>query len=163
MGIEAALRRMFRSLVPTSLEALTQAFREWRLPANAAIVKQAAPITTGPGLCVLLSGVVDVIHCPKGGTQSEKVCTYDRCGQCFGEIELFFDSPRGQRNSRKSHWATIATRTPATLWTVSRSCLRATVPGAASQTTAKQPRSPGSCATMGLPACGVAGANVKAS
>eukprot|EP00419_Tripos_fusus_P013377 CAMPEP_0172751450 /NCGR_PEP_ID=MMETSP1074-20121228/151670_1 /TAXON_ID=2916 /ORGANISM="Ceratium fusus, Strain PA161109" /LENGTH=147 /DNA_ID=CAMNT_0013583761 /DNA_START=66 /DNA_END=506 /DNA_ORIENTATION=+ len=133
--IQGALRCMFRSLVPTSLEALTRAFREWRLPANAAIVKQAAPIATGPGLCVLLSGVVDVIHCQRGETQGEKVCTYDRRGQCFGEIELFFDSPLGQGYGRKSHWATTATRTPATLWTISRSSLRAFVPGASAQGT----------------------------
>ena len=24
-------------------------------------------------------------------SSSEKVCTYDRCGQCFGELELFYD------------------------------------------------------------------------
>jgi len=158
--IEAALRRMFRSLVPTSLEALTLAFREWRLPANAAIVKQAAPIATGPGLCVLLSGVIDVIHCPRGGTQSEKVCTYDRCGQCFGEIELFFDSPHGQHSGRKSHWATIATRTPVTLWTVSRNSLRAIVPGASAQNNAEQPPSPNSSAAV---TSGIVGPNAKAS
>merc|ERR1712066_160228 len=124
MGIESAVRRMFQSLDQSTLVTVTEAFREWTLPPNAAIVKQGASITTGPGLCVLLVGVVDVLHCPKGSNESEKVCTYDRCGQCFGELELFFDAPRGGSAKRKLHWATIATRTAAILWIVSRNKLR---------------------------------------
>jgi len=126
--IEIAVRRMFRSLGPNALDCITDAFREWKLPPSAAIVKQGAPIAMGPGLCVLLAGVVDVLHCPKGSSESEKVCTYDRCGQCFGELELVFDTPRGDAGGRKSHWATIATRTPATLWIISRNALRGGVP-----------------------------------
>lgn len=122
--IEAAMRRMFRSLGPPALESLTEAFREWKLPAAAVVVRQAAPISTGPGLCVLFAGVVDVLHRPKGSTEAEKVCTYDRCGQCFGELELFYEPPRGVGGGRKEHWATIATRTPVTLWTVGREVLR---------------------------------------
>lgn len=119
--IDAALRRMFKSLGPIALEFLVEAFREWRLPRAAVIVKQATPISTGPGLCVLFDGVVDVLHLPKGGTDSEKVCTYDRCGQCFGELELFYDNGN---SSRKLHWATISTRTPVVLWTVDRRALQ---------------------------------------
>merc|ERR1711879_449294 len=115
---------------PAALENITAAFREWKLPPCAAIVKQGTAISSGPGLCILLTGVVDVLHCPKGATESEKVCTYDRCGQCFGELELFFDSPEGGRSNRKLHWATIASRTPVTLWTVTRDVLRKCVPGA---------------------------------
>lgn len=119
--IDAALRRMFQSLGPVALEFLVEAFREWRLPRAAVIVKQATPISIGPGLCVLFDGVVDVLHLPKGGTENEKVCTYDRCGQCFGELELFYDNGH---SSRKLHWATISTRTPAVLWTVDRRALQ---------------------------------------
>ena len=35
--------------------------------------------------------MIDVLHCPTGGATSEKVCTYDRCGQCFGELEVFYE------------------------------------------------------------------------
>ncbi|CAE8653389.1 unnamed protein product, partial [Polarella glacialis] len=91
----------------------------------------AASISTGPGLCVLIDGVVDVLHLPRGATESEKVCTYDRCGQCFGELELFYDSclptPRGTSSGgRKLHWATMATRTPVILWIVDKNALRGT-------------------------------------
>ena len=37
--------------------------------------------------------MIDVLHCPTGAATSEKVCTYDRCGQCFGELELFYGKP----------------------------------------------------------------------
>lgn len=130
--IEAAVRRMFRSLCPDALESIIEAFREWKLPACVAIVKQQSPITTGRGLYVLFEGVVDVLHRPKGGSDDEKVCTYDRCGQCFGELELFYDVPRAAGAGRKLHWATIATRTPVTLWTIDRDVLRGTLPGAQS-------------------------------
>ncbi|CAK9050403.1 Cyclic nucleotide-binding domain-containing protein [Durusdinium trenchii] len=115
--IEAAVRRMFLLLSPAHYEALMEAFREWKLPPATVIVKQATPVSQGPSLCVLLDGVIDVLHCPTGATTSEKVCTYDRCGQCFGELELFYEK-RGQGAGRKLHWATIATRTEVTLWTV---------------------------------------------
>lgn len=134
--IEAAVRRMFRSVGPTALDAITESFREWRLPAAFSIVQQAAPITSGPGLCVLFDGVIDVLHRPKGGVESEKVCTYDRLGQCFGELELLYNAPRGGGPGRKAHWATITTRTPATLWTVDREVLRGVV-----QSVQDQPRS----------------------
>lgn len=39
--------------------------------------------------------MIDVLHCPTGADASEKVCTYDRCGQCFGELELFYGKPAG--------------------------------------------------------------------
>eukprot|EP00930_Biecheleria_cincta_P033690 TRINITY_DN23341_c0_g1_i1.p1 TRINITY_DN23341_c0_g1~~TRINITY_DN23341_c0_g1_i1.p1 ORF type:complete len:413 (-),score=63.94 TRINITY_DN23341_c0_g1_i1:35-1246(-) len=126
--IEAAVRRMFSLLAPAALESLIESFREWKLPKGVVIVKQATPISTGPGLCVLLDGVVDVMHCPKGAKESDKVCTYDRCGQCFGELELFCDgsqmTPRS--SGRKLHWATVATRTPVTLWIVDRKALQQT-------------------------------------
>eukprot|EP00931_Biecheleriopsis_adriatica_P091826 TRINITY_DN65699_c0_g1_i1.p1 TRINITY_DN65699_c0_g1~~TRINITY_DN65699_c0_g1_i1.p1 ORF type:complete len:445 (-),score=68.39 TRINITY_DN65699_c0_g1_i1:14-1348(-) len=126
--IEAAVRRMFSLLSPALLEALVDAFREWRLPRSVEIVKQATPVSIGPGLCVLLEGVVDVLHCAKGAKESEKVCTYDRCGQCFGELELFYDTaqktPRAGAGGRKLHWATIVTRTPVMLWTVDRHALK---------------------------------------
>lgn len=128
--IEAAVRRMFRSLGPAALDSITEAFREWKLPASVAIVKQQSPISTGPGLCVLFEGVVDVLHRPTGGSENEKVFTYDRCGQCFGELELFYDVPRANGAGRKLHWATVATRTPVTLWTIQRDILRGSVPGA---------------------------------
>lgn len=139
--IETAVRRMFRSLDPVALESITEAFREWKLEAGTAVVKQQSPINTGPGLCVLFEGVVDVLHRPMGATTNEKVCTYDRCGQCFGELELLYDAPRGQRNGRKNHWATIATRTPVTLWTIHRDTLRGIVPGAAVPGAATKPTS----------------------
>merc|ERR1712183_261018 len=78
----------------------------------------------GPGRCVLYIGVVDVLHCPKGSSENEKVCTYDRCGQCFGELELLYNVPRGEGAGRKLHWATIASRTPVTLWVVPRETLK---------------------------------------
>jgi len=130
--IEVAIRRMFRSLEPEVLDNITRCFREWRLPPSVAIFRQAAPISTGPGLCVLFEGVVDVLTCPKGTTEHEKVCTYDRCGQCFGELELFYDAPRAAGASRKVHWATIATRTAVILWTADRAALRGSVPGSKS-------------------------------
>lgn len=133
--IEAAVRRMFRSVGPTTLDAITESFREWRLPAAFSIIQQAAPIASGPGLCVLFEGVVDVLHRPKGGSESEKVCTYDRLGQCFGELELLYNAPRGGGPGRKAHWATITTRTPATLWTVDRAVLRSVI-----QSVQDQPR-----------------------
>lgn len=127
--IEAAVRRMFSLLAPSALESLIESFREWKLPKGVVIVKQSTPISTGPGLCVLLEGVVDVMHCPKGAKESDKVCTYDRCGQCFGELELFCDgssqmTPR--TSGRKLHWATVGTRTPVTLWIVDRKALQQT-------------------------------------
>lgn len=128
--IEAAVRRMFRSLGPAALDAITESFREWKLPASVAIVKQQSRISMGPGLCVLFEGVVDVLHRPTGAVDNEKVFTYDRCGQCFGELELFYDVPRASGAARKLHWATIATRTPVTLWTIQRDVLRGSVPGA---------------------------------
>lgn len=128
--IEAAVRRMFRSLGPAALESITEAFREWKLQPCTSIVKQDSPINTGPGLSVLVDGVVDVLNRPMGGKANEKVCTYDRCGQCFGELELLYDTPRGGGNGRRKHWATIATRTPVTLWTIHRDTLRGLVPGA---------------------------------
>lgn len=121
--IEAAVRRMFRSIGPTALDTITEAFREQKLKAAVEIVQQAAPIATGPGLCVLFEGVIDVLHRPVGTEQREKVCTYDRCGQCFGELELCYDAPRAGA-SRRRHWATIATRTAVTLWAVEREVLR---------------------------------------
>lgn len=120
--IEAAVRRMFRSIGPTSLDTITEAFREQKLKAAVEIVQQAAPIATGPGLCVLFEGVIDVLHRPVGG-ESEKVCTYDRCGQVFGELELCYDAPRAGAGRRR-HWATIATRTAVTLWAVDRDVLK---------------------------------------
>lgn len=132
--IEAAVRRMFRSLGPAALESITEAFREWKLQPCTAIVKQQSPISMGPGLCVLFEGVVDVLHRPMGSQTNEKVCTYDRCGQCFGELELLYDAPRATSGAgRKLHWATIATRTPVTLWTINRDTLRGNVPGAATK------------------------------
>jgi len=128
--IEAAVRRMFRSLGPAALEDITEAFREWKLPPGTALVEQGKPVSVGPGLCVLFEGVVDVLNKPMGGTEYEKVCTYDRCGQCFGELELFYDAPRGG-SGRKRHWATTATRTPVTLWMIHRDTLRGIVPGCA--------------------------------
>lgn len=122
--IEAAVRRMFKFLVPATLEAITESFREWKLPPCTAIVKQGTRVSTGPGLCVLLEGVVDVLNKPLGSQDSEKVCTYDRCGQCFGELELFYNVPRGEGAGRKLHWATIASRTPATLWVIPRETLK---------------------------------------
>jgi len=121
--IEAVVQRMFRSVGTAQLRNITDSFREWRLPACVTIVQQSAPVATGPGLCVLFTGVVDVLHCPRGSSDNEKVCTYDRCGQCFGELELMYDSPSGVR-ARKSHWATIATRTPTTVWTIEREKFR---------------------------------------
>jgi len=123
--IEAAVRRIFLLLTPATFEALMDAFREWRLPPGTKLVEQGTPVTKGPGLCVLLDGVVDVLHCPTGASSSEKVCTYDRCGQCFGELELFYDQGAQRRaaNGRKLHWATIATRTPTILWTVQSEAL----------------------------------------
>jgi len=132
--IEAAVRRMFRALSPIALEAITEAFREWRLPPCHTIVKQGSPISSGPGLCILFEGVVDVLHWPSGSPENEKVCTYDRPGQCFGELELFYDAPRAMGTRRKVHWATIATRTTAVIWAIERVVLRGSVPGAASAT-----------------------------
>jgi hypothetical protein len=128
--IEAAVRRMFRALGPVTLGYVVEAFREWKLPQGVSIVVQNKPLTDGPGLCVLFDGVVDVLHKPLGSEQFEKVCTYDRRGQVFGELELLYDVPRAVGAGRKSHWATIATRTPVTVWTVSRNVLRCGVPGA---------------------------------
>jgi len=129
--IEAAVRRMFRALSPIALDEIVEGFREWRLPSSFAIVQQGSSIASGPGLCVLFEGVVDVLHLPKGGSERDKVCTYDRLGQCFGELELLYDAPRGGGPGRKAHWATIATRTPATLWTVDREVLKGVVTAAA--------------------------------
>jgi len=122
--IEVAVRRMFHSVGTGALNQIVEAFREWKLQPCTAIVKQQSPVNTGPGLCVLLEGVVDVIHRPLGATSNEKVCTYDRCGQCFGELELLYDVPKGTGHERRLHWATIATRTPVTLWTIHRDTLR---------------------------------------
>lgn len=146
--IEAAIRRMFRSLGPAALEGLTEAFREWKLEPCTAIVRQQSPISTGPGLCVLFEGVVDVLHRPMGGQVNEKVCTYDRMGQCFGELELFYDAPRASTGAgRKLHWATIATRTPVTLWTISRDALRGNLHDAATPSLelSDKPKGPMSC------------------
>lgn len=131
--IEAALRRMFRALGPTALGNIAEAFCEWHLPPKMTIVTQGSPIASGPGLCVLFEGVVDVLHRPKGAHESEKVCTYDRRGQCFGELELVYDAPRTCGPRRKAHWATIATRTPVTVWVVSRDVLRKTLPNASNK------------------------------
>eukprot|EP00931_Biecheleriopsis_adriatica_P007945 TRINITY_DN109184_c0_g1_i1.p1 TRINITY_DN109184_c0_g1~~TRINITY_DN109184_c0_g1_i1.p1 ORF type:complete len:375 (+),score=72.51 TRINITY_DN109184_c0_g1_i1:37-1125(+) len=129
--IEAALRRMFSMLGPSALDILVTEFREWKLPDSAVIFKQGTPVSSGPGLCVLLDGVVDVLHCQKAGKECEKVCTYDRCGQCFGELELIYDqqsTPRGPCGTRKLHWATVSTRTPVILWTVGKNALRHSLP-----------------------------------
>merc|ERR1719272_264914 len=48
--IEAAVRRMFRSLGPAALEDITEAFREWKLQPCTAIVEQGKPVSVGPGL-----------------------------------------------------------------------------------------------------------------
>jgi len=127
--IESALYKIFSTLEPQSLETIVQSFREWKLPSNVAIVLQNSPITTGPGLSVLVEGVVDVLHCPKGTQQFQKVCTYDRCGQLFGELELIYDAPRPSGTVRKSHWATVATRVSCTLWSVDREKLITTMRG----------------------------------
>lgn len=50
-------------------------------------------LATFERLLVTEDGVIDVLHCPTGAATSEKVCTYDRCGQCFGELELFYGKP----------------------------------------------------------------------
>jgi len=127
--IESALYKIFSTLEPESLEAIVTSFREWKLPANVAIVQQNSPITTGPGLTVLVDGVVDVLYCPKGTQQFQKVCTYDRCGQLFGELELIYDAPRPAGTARKSHWATVATRVACTMWAIDRSKLITTMRG----------------------------------
>ena len=54
-------------------------------------------------------GVIDVLHCPAGGT-SEKVCTYDRCGQCFGELELFYEKQGRDRKGASIHLANCRTK-----------------------------------------------------
>jgi hypothetical protein len=133
--IEAAVRRMFKSLVPAALDAITEAFREWRLQPCAMIFKQGSRIVDGPGLCVLFEGVVDVLHKPLGSQENEKVCTYDRCGQCFGELELFYDAPRGAGAGRKLHWATTVSRTPVTVWVIQREHLRGQLVSASSKPT----------------------------
>jgi len=128
--IELALRKMFSKLETVAIDHVVDAFREWRLPPNVAIVQQGAPITTGPGLCILKDGVIDVLHCPTGkgaparSAELERVCTYDRNGQCFGELELIYNGPRPNGAPRKTHWATIATRTQATVWTITRDALQ---------------------------------------
>mmetsp|Transcript_6342 Transcript_6342/g.13850 ORF Transcript_6342/g.13850 Transcript_6342/m.13850 type:complete len:508 (-) Transcript_6342:260-1783(-) len=131
--IEIALRKMFSKLETVALDHVVDTFREWRLPASVAIVQQGSPITTGPGLSILLDGVVDVLHRPKGSTvtaaELEKVCTYDRTGQCFGELELIYNAPRGSGATRRTHWATTATRTPVTLWSITRDALQQEVIG----------------------------------
>lgn len=115
--IQAAVRRMFRSLGDTKLGDVVGSFRMWRLPPGIAIMKQGASIHTGPGLCVLFDGVVDVLQQSRGS--SERVCTYDRRGQCFGELQLVYDTPA--TSARRSHWATFATRTSVVLWSVDMS------------------------------------------
>lgn len=126
MYIEVAVRRMFNSLDNRKLATVTDVFREWKLPPDAVIVKQASPIFSGPGLCVLLAGIVDVLRCERGTDSGEKVCTYDRRGQCFGELQHLYDmpTPRGSCAARNHHWATIASRTTVTLWTADRATLR---------------------------------------
>lgn len=126
MYIEVAVRRMFNSLDNRKLATVTDIFREWKLPPDAVIVKQASPIFSGPGLCVLLSGIVDVLRCERGMDSGEKVCTYDRRGQCFGELQHLYDmpTPRGSCAARNHHWATVASRTTVTLWTADRATLR---------------------------------------
>jgi len=131
--IEAAVRRMFRALSPLALETVAKAFREWKLPPETIIVKQGSSIDSGPGLCILFEGVVDALYWQKGGSENEKVCTYDRPGQCFCELELFYDTPKAPGSRRKTHWATLATRSAVTLWAVERKTLRGNVPGAKSQ------------------------------
>lgn len=124
--IDATVRRMFRSLGPETLLQIANSFREWRLPASVAIQQQSAPISTGPGVCVLTSGVVDVFHHPlKAGEEAQKVCTYDRCGQSFGDLELIYEPMSS--TPRKSHWASVVTRTPVVLWVVDRQLLQAAV------------------------------------
>mmetsp|Transcript_46453 Transcript_46453/g.85096 ORF Transcript_46453/g.85096 Transcript_46453/m.85096 type:complete len:462 (-) Transcript_46453:165-1550(-) len=126
--IEIALRKMFSKLETVAIDHIVDTFREWRLPPNVAIVQQGAPITTGPGLCILRDGVVDVLHRPKGApagiAELERVCTYDRTGQCFGELELIYNAPRPNGAPRKTHWSTIATRTHVTLWMITRDALQ---------------------------------------
>lgn len=131
--IQFAVRNMFSSLSAEGMSVLLGAFRELQLPPCRAIVKQGSPINTGPGLCVLFDGVVDVLHSPSGSTEPQKVCTYDRRGQCFGEIQLFFDTPSGG-GPRRQHWATISTRTKVTLWAVNRADIRGRLFGATSST-----------------------------
>jgi len=130
--IEKAIRRMFFSLNAINLDTITQAFREWQLPPHTIILKQGSPIEQGPGLCVLYEGVVDVMHKQKGGSEDEKMCTYDRPGQCFCELELIYDTPKATGTQRKTHWATICARSAVILWAVDRTVLRRHLPGAVS-------------------------------
>mmetsp|Transcript_40996 Transcript_40996/g.74083 ORF Transcript_40996/g.74083 Transcript_40996/m.74083 type:complete len:251 (-) Transcript_40996:74-826(-) len=115
--IEMAVQRMF-SLDGDNLLEVVCRFREWRLPANTCIVRQGAAISTGPGLSVLSEGIVDVFR-TAAEAEPERLCTYDRSGQCFGELQLLYDASVG--TMRRTHWATIATRTAVTLWVISRS------------------------------------------
>mmetsp|Transcript_43291 Transcript_43291/g.99781 ORF Transcript_43291/g.99781 Transcript_43291/m.99781 type:complete len:269 (+) Transcript_43291:44-850(+) len=116
--IEMAVQRIF-TLDGQHLQELVSRFRQWELPANTSIVRQGAAISSGPGLTVLSDGVVDVFRTNAEGDEQERLCTYDRSGQCFGELQLLYNS--SVNTNRRIHWATIATRTAATVWVISRS------------------------------------------
>lgn len=139
--IEGTLRKVLHSVhLRTLLPQIVGAFREWTVDPNVAFVQQGGLASTGPALCILVSGVVDVLHRPQGSRSFEKVCTYDRCGQCFGEVELLFCCPRCFTSldprlqascpaQRKFHWATVATRTIANVWSLRKDVLRSQLRG----------------------------------
>mmetsp|Transcript_9168 Transcript_9168/g.20428 ORF Transcript_9168/g.20428 Transcript_9168/m.20428 type:complete len:283 (+) Transcript_9168:62-910(+) len=140
--IEVAVKKMF-ALESSELESVILGFREWRLPANTCIVRQGTAITSGPGLSVLMDGIVDMFLATGKGPP-EKLCTYDRCGQCFGELaQLYTASSASVGAKRRTHWATIATRTATTLWVITRSAFQV-----AMKEPAVEPRKPDAIAAV---------------
>lgn len=104
------------------LAPASQLFECWTIPPGVAIVEQGMPVSSGPAFSILSEGTVDVFVRPAGGAHSEHMLTYDKPGQCFGNVELLHPALASSAQRRR-HWATMATRTPVVLWAVRQGAL----------------------------------------
>lgn len=119
--VERSLRGLFQKTGRAALDAMLDAFYELSLPAGKVIFQQGDSVASGPALCVLGEGVVDVMLQSRATKQPERVCTYDRAGQTFGELESIFRPVDPTRHAApRVQWATFETRTPVKIWVADR-------------------------------------------
>merc|ERR1712110_210884 len=87
--------------------------KESKVDEGEEVIKQGAQVVSDePGLYVIESGKLDVYKASdvKLG-RGNRVFTYDKQGQSFGELALLYNAPRA---------ATIVAQTPSQLWSIDR-------------------------------------------
>eukprot|EP00971_Amphidinium_carterae_P278353 5525451-Amphidinium_carterae.1 len=120
---------MFERINDCPQGRITACFKKWTVSAGTCFVSQGTSLAKGPCIFMLVDGVVDVWHVSRIELEPQLVCTYDRWGQCFGELsELYIHDTPSTRTpntmTRKTHWATFAARTAAVLFVADRDVLR---------------------------------------